>query len=70
MQSILNPSWPDIEYRQFRNSPNYGYGAQLRAKLEDSIYLTSSWMKENVTDRGPLGSLYRVWGDGKTNGKR
>lgn len=22
-------------------------------------------MKENVTDRGPLGALYRVWGDGK-----
>jgi hypothetical protein len=61
----IKPNWPDIEYRQFRNSPNYGYGAQLRAKLEDSIYLTSSWMKGNVTDRGPLGSLYRVWGDGK-----
>jgi hypothetical protein len=22
-------------------------------------------MKENVSDRGPLGALYRVWGDGK-----
>jgi hypothetical protein len=45
--------------------PNYGYGAQLRAKPEDSIYLTPTWMKENVSDRGPLGSIYRVWGDGK-----
>jgi hypothetical protein len=27
--------------------------------------LTSSWMKANVLDRGALGSLYRVWGDGK-----
>ncbi len=61
----IKPHWPDIEYRQFRNSPNYGYGAQLRAKPEDSIYLIPSWMKENITDRGPLGSLYRVWGDGK-----
>ena len=61
----IKPSWPDIEYRQFRNSPNYGYGAQLRAKPEDSIYLISSWMKESVIDRGPLGALYRVWGDGK-----
>jgi len=61
----IRPNWPDIEYRQFRNGPNYGYGAQLRAKPEDSIYLISSWMKENVIDRGPFGALYRVWGDGK-----
>lgn len=61
----IKPNWPGIEYRQFQGGPNYGYGAQLRAKVEDSIYLTSTWMKENVTDRGPMGALYRVWGDGK-----
>jgi len=61
----IKPNWPDIDYRQFSGGPNYGYGAQLRAKREDSIYLTSSWMKENVSARGALGMLYRVWGDGK-----
>jgi hypothetical protein len=61
----IKPNWPDIDYRQFSGGPNYGYGAQLHAKPEDSIYLTSSWTKENVSDRGPLGALYRVWGDGK-----
>jgi hypothetical protein len=61
----IKPNWPDIEYRQFSGGPNYGYGAQLRAQPEDSVYLTASWMKENVSDRGPLGALYRVWGDGK-----
>ena len=61
----IKPNWPGIEYRQFSAGPNYGYGAQLGAKQEDSIYLTASWMKENVSDRGPLGALYRVWGDGK-----
>ena len=61
----IKPNWPDINYRQFSGGPNYGYGAQLRAKPEDSVYLTASWMKENVSDRGPLGTLYRVWGDGK-----
>lgn len=61
----IRPNWPGIEYRQFRDSPNYGYGAQLRATPENSFFLTPSWMKENVTDRGPLGKLYRVWGDGK-----
>jgi Protein of unknown function (DUF1593) len=61
----IKPNWPDIDYRQFTNGPNYGYGAQLRAKPEDSSYMTSSWMKENISDRGALGSLYRAWGDGK-----
>jgi hypothetical protein len=61
----IKPNWPDIEYRQFSGGPNYGYGAQLGAKPENAVLLTPEWMKENVTDRGPLGALYRVWGDGK-----
>jgi hypothetical protein len=63
--TYIKPNWPEIDYRQFSGGPNYGYGAQLGAKQQDSVYLTSSWMKENITDRGPLGALYRVWGDGK-----
>jgi hypothetical protein len=61
----IRPVWGGIEYRQFSGGPNYGYGAQLRAKPEDAQLLTPSWMKEQVLDRGPLGALYRVWGDGK-----
>ena len=61
----IKPNWNGIEYRQFTAGPNYSYGAQLRAKSEDARFLTPSWMRENVLDRGPLGSLYRVWGDGK-----
>ena len=61
----IKPTWPDIEYRQFRDGPNYGYGATLRSKPEDAPYMTPEWMKENVSSRGPLGALYRVWGDGK-----
>ncbi len=61
----IKPNWPDIEYRQFIAGPNYGFGAQLHAKQQDSIYFTATWTKENVSDRGSLGALYRVWGDGK-----
>lgn len=61
----IRPNWPEIDYRQFRNGPNYGYGAQLGAKKEDAEFLTASWMKENIISRGPLGNIYRVWGDGK-----
>ncbi|MBD2703584.1 DUF1593 domain-containing protein [Spirosoma sp. BT702] len=67
--TYIKPNWPDIEYRQFRAGPNYGYGAQLNAKPENAPFVTASWMKENVSDRGPFGSLYRVWGDGKQMAK-
>jgi hypothetical protein len=63
--TYIRPHWPAIEYRQFRNGPNYGYGAQIGASAANAPYLTPAWMKRNVTDQGPLGALYRVWGDGK-----
>jgi hypothetical protein len=63
--TYIKPNWPDIDYRQFKGGPNYSYGAQLGARQDDSIYCTAAWMKENVSDSGPLGALYRVWGDGK-----
>ncbi|MDI9877245.1 DUF1593 domain-containing protein [Flectobacillus rivi] len=63
--TYIKPHWPTIEYRQFKDVPNYGYGAQLNAKAEDASFLTAKWMNENVSSRGPLGALYRVWGDGK-----
>lgn len=63
--TYISPMWPDIEIRQFSQGPNYGYGAQLRATPENAPFLTSSWMKENVSEQGALGKLYRVWGDGK-----
>jgi len=61
----IKPNWPGIEYRQFTDGPNYAYGAQFGAKPENAVYLTTAWLTANVTSRGPLGALYRVWGDGK-----
>lgn len=61
----IKPNWPEIESRQFRGGPRYGYAAQMGASPEDSILLTATWMKENISSKGPLGEMYRVWGDGK-----
>lgn len=61
----IKPNWPGIEYRQFVESPNYAYGAQLRAKPADAPFLATQWVKDNISARGPLGAIYRVWGDGK-----
>ncbi|MCS5489897.1 DUF1593 domain-containing protein [Algoriphagus limi] len=63
--TYIRPNWPNIEIRQFRQVPSYGYGAQIRATPENAPFLTSQWMKENISDSGPFGELYRVWGDGK-----
>lgn len=63
--TYITPYWPVIEQRSFRESPHYGYGAQIRANEVNAPFLTPTWMKANVLDRGPLGKLYRVWGDGK-----
>ncbi|HTJ53610.1 MAG TPA: nucleoside hydrolase-like domain-containing protein [Cyclobacteriaceae bacterium] len=61
----IKPNWPEIKYWQMGGGPDYSYVAPLKATPENAVYLTSSWMSENVSSRGPLGSYYRVWGDGK-----
>lgn len=63
--SYIKIHWPGIETRQYRKGPNYGYGAQLVASPVNAAMLTTEWMKENILSRGPLGAIYRVWGDGK-----
>jgi len=63
--SYIKPNWPGIEYRQFTGGPNYGYGAQLGASEKNAPFLAAGWMKKNISELGPLGALYRVWGDGK-----
>lgn len=63
--TYIKPNWPGIDYRQYKSGPNYGYGAQLVANAENAPLLTSDWMIKHITSKGPLGSIYRVWGDGK-----
>lgn len=63
--SYIQLNWPAIDYRQYQKGPNYGYGAQLMANNENAPLLTTKWMQENISSKGPLGSIYRVWGDGK-----
>ncbi|QKJ20626.1 DUF1593 domain-containing protein [Microbacterium hominis] len=56
--------WPDIRVIEVATF-TWGYTARLRVPEEDLPLLSASWMRENVTGVGPLGALYRVWGDGK-----
>ena len=48
---------------------NFGYGARSAHTPENQRYFSATWTQENVSSRGPLGALYRVWGDGKRMSK-
>ena len=64
--TYIHPNWPDI-----RTLPAgvggvpLGYEAQVTVSAEDSVYYSTDWTRENISNRGAFGALYRVWGDGK-----
>jgi hypothetical protein len=60
----IRPNWPEVTESQLAMI-NYGYGIRNGLAAEDQVYLSAAWTKENILSRGPLGALYRVWGDGK-----
>ncbi len=66
-EKYIQPNWPGVypPGQTVRGGGGYGYLAQVDAAPEDSIYYTPNWLEENVRSKGPLGELYRVWGDGK-----
>ncbi len=57
--------WADIPYNGFIRAVPLGYGAYSNTSESDSAYFSPEWTRENVSSRGPLGEMYRVWGDGR-----
>ncbi len=62
--SYIRPNWPDIRVTDIMGWA-YGYGIRRVVLPEDAHMLSAEWMREHVTSVGPLGALYRVWGDGR-----
>ena len=62
--NYIKPNWPDIQNREVSTSI-WGYGARGVALPADQVYLTPEWTRTNVSQVGPMGAEYRVWGDGK-----
>lgn len=60
----IGPNWPDIEFREM-STKVWGYLAPQVVQPEDQQYLSAAWMRQHVSEVGPFGSFYRVWGDGK-----
>jgi len=61
----IQPNWPQIRYRRQAGGVNLSYNAQSRVSEQDAAYFTAEWTRTNISERGPLGAHYRVWGDGK-----
>ena len=61
----IQPNWPEIRYRQHAGGVILGYNAQSMVSEEDAAYFTAEWTRKNISERGPLGAFYRVWGDGR-----
>jgi hypothetical protein len=62
--TYIAPNWPQIENRRV-NTNIWGYGTRNSILPEDRFLVDPEWTRENVSQVGPLGELYRVWGDGK-----
>lgn len=61
--NYILPNWPNIQYLRM-NAGVWGYGARNAVLPIDREYLSAAWTREYVSEVGPLGAYYRVWGDG------
>ena len=62
--TYVAPNWPQIENREVATNI-WGYGTRNSILPEDRFLVDPEWTRENVSEVGPLGELYRVWGDGR-----
>jgi hypothetical protein len=60
----IQPNWPEVTERQL-STMDFGYFVRNGLAPEDQVYVSAAWTRENISSRGPLGAMYRVWGDGK-----
>ncbi len=64
LDDYIAPHWPGIRVIEVATLA-WGYMARKTVRPEDQHLLGADWMRANVTSVGPLGALYRVWGDGR-----
>lgn len=60
----IRPNWPGIMVTEVK-SWTWGYSARHLALPQYKDLLEAEWMRKYVTSVGPLGHLYRTWGDGR-----
>lgn len=64
--NYIRPNWPDIRYGNGGGATaSLSFSPLPGAAPADQVYYSSDWMAKYVVDKGPLGALERVWGEGK-----
>lgn len=64
--NYIKPNWPEMGVLNIRGGTvPLAYGAQNRVSEADKVYYSAEWLAQNISSRGPLGEMYRIWGDGK-----
>ena len=62
----IKPVWPDVKIlKSGWTDLSISYYPQLFHSEDVAPYYYPAWMSQNISSKGPLGSLTRVWGDGK-----
>lgn len=64
LADYIRPHWPGIEHREVATL-TWGYMVRTVVRPEDAELLEAPWTRRYVSDVGPLGAAYRVWGDGR-----
>lgn len=62
--SYIRPTWPELEFRNIVTAA-WGYFAWDVVPDDAQEYLSAEWMRTHVSNVGPIGGAYRVWGDGE-----
>ena len=60
----IRPVWPELEFRQTATAI-WGYFTRSSVLPEHAVYLSADWTRTHVSEVGPMGASYRVWGDGR-----
>lgn len=61
--AYIRPHWPQVTLRQVATMV-WGYAARMVTPAALHHYFSAEWTRENVSQVGPIGTAYRVWGDG------
>ena len=62
----IRPNWPNVgSLPAGLGGVALAYGAGAAVSAENAVYYGADWTRQNISSRGPFGTFYRVWGDGK-----
>lgn len=64
--SYIGPNWPRLQVNKLDGGYSVWAYTQISAQpIENQVYYSGAWMKQNIIDQGPLGAMEYTYGDGR-----